>query len=97
MRALEQSELFGGKTEAVCVLCGLSYPVELLVAAHLKRRSNCTIAEKLDFRNIFMRHRGALLPLVIHPGEIVLRSEVGKGSTFSVWIPDCPEAKAPSA
>jgi hypothetical protein len=43
--------LFGGNEVARCVLCGSEYPVGLLVAAHVKRRSACTQAERDDWRH----------------------------------------------
>lgn len=35
--------------EARCCLCGHALPPDLLVAAHLKRRAECSEAERLDF------------------------------------------------
>ena len=53
---LEQSylrhKLFGGAESATCSLCGRSLPVGLLVAAHLKPRSECSRHERLDAENI---------------------------------------------
>lgn len=44
--------LFGSADESVCSLCGRLLPTGLLVAAHIKPRSECTRAERLDFENI---------------------------------------------
>ncbi|MGM0834042.1 MAG: hypothetical protein ACQEUK_14620 [Pseudomonadota bacterium] len=41
-----------GRPNSKCVLCGEEYPVEFLVAAHIKKRSECSNAEKLDFENV---------------------------------------------
>ncbi|WP_430497373.1 hypothetical protein ACQRWP_21955 [Micromonospora trifolii] len=41
----------GGKT---CALCGRGLPPQFLVAAHIKKRSECTDAEKLDYDNVAM-------------------------------------------
>lgn len=41
-----------GRLSSPCVLCGKEYPLEFLVAAHIKKRSECSNAEKLDFENI---------------------------------------------
>ena len=41
-----------GRLNSQCVLCGEEYPLEFLVAAHIKKRSECSNAEKLDFENI---------------------------------------------
>lgn len=46
--------LFGNKREAKCDICGKSFPVDLLVAAHIKKRSDCELEEKKDFKNIAM-------------------------------------------
>ncbi|MDD1791538.1 hypothetical protein LRP50_00150 [Enterovibrio sp. ZSDZ42] len=40
----------GGK----CQICNKLYPVELLIAAHVKKRSLCSTREKLDIKNIAM-------------------------------------------
>lgn len=37
-----------------CALCGLQLPPEFLVAAHIKRRSECTDQEKRDFDGVAM-------------------------------------------
>lgn len=44
--------LVGNSDKAKCTLCLRDYPVSMLVAAHIKRRSECTDAEKLDFKNV---------------------------------------------
>lgn len=46
--------LFANNKISICGICGKEFPVELLVAAHIKRRANCTIDEKLDYKNIVM-------------------------------------------
>lgn len=54
----EQAELrqrlFGGRDEAPCALCGEVYPVDLLVAAHIKQRAACTDDECRDLDNVAM-------------------------------------------
>jgi hypothetical protein len=47
-----RSKLFGGDEVARCSLCGLSMPVSLLVAAHIKPRSECSRPERLDADNV---------------------------------------------
>jgi hypothetical protein len=37
-----------------CCICGLTYPAELLVAAHIKRRSLCSAEERNDLTNVAM-------------------------------------------
>jgi hypothetical protein len=44
--------LFDGKEHADCSLCGRSLPVGLLIAAHVKPRSECSRRERLDVPNI---------------------------------------------
>jgi hypothetical protein len=39
---------------APCALCGHDYPIEFLVAAHVKRRAVCTDAERHDQHNVAM-------------------------------------------
>eukprot|EP00919_Chromeraceae_sp_WS-2016_P019498 GHVR01046468.1.p1 GENE.GHVR01046468.1~~GHVR01046468.1.p1 ORF type:complete len:174 (-),score=7.07 GHVR01046468.1:606-1127(-) len=41
-----------GRLSSQCVLCGEEYPLEFLVAAHIKKRSECSNSEKLDFENV---------------------------------------------
>ncbi|MEI4463771.1 HNH endonuclease [Exiguobacterium indicum] len=57
-RRIEQSflrrTLFGDKTIGTCHICDKEYPVRFLVAAHIKRRSECSREERLDFRNIVL-------------------------------------------
>lgn len=44
--------LFGQDRFGICCICGKSYPVELLVTAHIKKRCKCTDTEKRDVKNI---------------------------------------------
>lgn len=37
-----------------CGLCGRTFPNELLIAAHIKKRADCTDVERLDLKNIAM-------------------------------------------
>jgi rhodanese-related sulfurtransferase len=54
----EQGELrrrlTGGAAQGACAICGAVFPVDLLVAAHIKRRSLCTEAERRDLENVAM-------------------------------------------
>ncbi|HDR7164634.1 TPA: HNH endonuclease [Bacillus cereus] len=44
--------LFGIKKTCNCGICGEEYPVDLLVAAHIKKRAHCSRQEKLDIKHI---------------------------------------------
>ena len=44
-----RSQLFRNSEKGQCDLCGRELPLSLLVAAHIKPRSTCTTAERLDF------------------------------------------------
>ncbi|MCG8517499.1 MAG: hypothetical protein MI794_05860 [Pseudomonadales bacterium] len=44
--------LFHNRPEDHCSICRKLYPRTYLVAAHLKKRSNCTQSERLDIENI---------------------------------------------
>ncbi|QJR35218.1 HNH endonuclease [Gemmatimonas groenlandica] len=41
--------LLEGNSTALCALCGESFSQDLLIAAHIKRRSDCSHQERLDF------------------------------------------------
>ncbi len=51
-QAFLRAHISGGRPQATCVLCENEYPLEFLVAAHIKKRSECSKSEKLDFDNI---------------------------------------------
>ncbi|MFC1779441.1 HNH endonuclease [Thermodesulfobacteriota bacterium] len=42
--------LMGGKETGRCCICGKELPIQFLVAAHIKKRSECTESEKRDVR-----------------------------------------------
>lgn len=46
--------LFADDIISTCGICGKEFPVELLVAAHIKKRAQCSNDEKLDYKNIVM-------------------------------------------
>ncbi len=48
-----KDNLFQSFQKSFCSICGLKLPVELLRAAHIKKRANCSRNEKLDY-NIVM-------------------------------------------
>lgn len=47
-----RNRLFGGTEEALCALCGRKLPISLMVAAHIKPRSECSSRERRDADNI---------------------------------------------
>jgi len=49
-----RKHLFGRKKVGRCGICNQEYPVQYLWAAHIKKRSECTNEEKLDYKNIVM-------------------------------------------
>jgi hypothetical protein len=51
-QALLRKKLVGTSSIGTCTLCEKTFPVNLLVAAHIKKRSKCNIEEKLDFTKI---------------------------------------------
>ncbi|MCB9797103.1 MAG: hypothetical protein H6741_30830 [Alphaproteobacteria bacterium] len=46
--------LLRGRDAAACDLCGRVYPPGFLVAAHIKRRADCSEAERKDARHVVM-------------------------------------------
>ncbi|PHF12392.1 HNH endonuclease [Bacillus wiedmannii] len=44
--------LFANKNTCRCGICGEEFPIDLLVAAHIKKRALCTIEEKLDIEHV---------------------------------------------
>lgn len=51
-QAFLRHDLLGDVEEAECCICGRRLPPSLLVAAHIKPRSECLRRERLDVRNI---------------------------------------------
>ncbi|WP_424185325.1 hypothetical protein ACOBQX_26000 [Actinokineospora sp. G85] len=49
-----RAHLLNGRAHADCALCGHVFPKRLLVAAHIKQRSECTDPERRDLANIAM-------------------------------------------
>ncbi|MFA5803866.1 MAG: hypothetical protein WC879_04435 [Melioribacteraceae bacterium] len=47
-----REQLFGNKSFFKCGICGKILPLGIMVAGHIKPRSECTINEKKDFINI---------------------------------------------
>jgi hypothetical protein len=51
-QSLLRAYLLNGQKNAACELCGRELPENMLVAAHIKKRSKCRSSEKLDFKNV---------------------------------------------
>jgi hypothetical protein len=49
-----RSYLLGGAQTGTCAVCGQTFPVELLVAGHIKRRTKCTDRQKKDTTNLML-------------------------------------------
>ena len=49
-----REHLFKNKKMAKCGICDKEYPVAFLVAAHIKRRANCSLDEKKDYKSVVM-------------------------------------------
>lgn len=52
-QAFLRKVLFPNDT-AHCAICGREFPVQFLIASHIKRRSACTNLEKRDYANVVM-------------------------------------------
>jgi len=46
--------VLGGQDSSECALCGETFPVDLLVAAHIKRRASCSDAERRNYESNLM-------------------------------------------
>jgi hypothetical protein len=53
-QAVLRRRLFGAQEYGTCALCGETYPVRFLYAAHIKRRSICSESERRDLTSIAM-------------------------------------------
>lgn len=47
-----RSNLFGGKKAGECCICGKTYPIQFLITAHIKKRAECTLPERKDYKHI---------------------------------------------
>jgi hypothetical protein len=64
-----------GKGSHTCALCGRTYPDRLLVAAHIKKRSDCTDQEKVDIPAVAMIACALGCDALFEHGYIVVNSE----------------------
>lgn len=80
-----RSLLFGAASIGLCDLCGSEFPKELLIAAHIKRRSACSNEEKRDHaRNILSLCRFGCDELFERGFVVVKNGRVADGPNPSV-------------
>lgn len=51
-QSILRAHLSNGKKDFNCTICGNVFPLQFLVAAHIKKRSECNHKERLDFANV---------------------------------------------
>lgn len=51
-QAFLRANLLNGEDEGKCVICQNHFPADLLIAAHIKKRSVCNKVEKGDYKNV---------------------------------------------
>jgi hypothetical protein len=80
--------LFGTKQEHTCTICGRVFPAKFLRAAHIKRRADCSVEEKLDYKNNVTPMCTFGCDELFERGYIVVRNgRVGKGQWVGVTPP----------
>ena len=53
-QGLLRKNLLGNSLTGKCGICGVDFPVQFLIAAHIKKRADCTDEEKADIPSIAM-------------------------------------------
>ncbi|NUT51951.1 MAG: hypothetical protein HOV94_32360 [Saccharothrix sp.] len=82
--------LAGGRDTAACALCGESFPLRFLVAAHVKKRASCSEEERRDLDHIAMLACGFGCDVLYESGWIA----VDDGGTVRTVPPeDVPEGQ----
>ncbi|MGW5718902.1 hypothetical protein ACWEVP_22210 [Amycolatopsis sp. NPDC003865] len=76
--------LAGAREFAECALCGDSYPIEFLVAAHIKKRAACTDDERRNLAHIAMLACSFGCDVLYESGWIT----VGADGSVRVRLPD---------
>jgi hypothetical protein len=64
-----------GKRSNTCALCGRTYPDRLLVAAHIKKRSDCSDQEKIDIPAVAMIACALGCDALFEHGYVVVNDE----------------------
>jgi hypothetical protein len=80
-QAFLRHQLFGAVDAAECCLCGRRLPTSLLVAAHIKPRSECSRRERLDAKNVVFSLCLLGCDVLYERGLVAVRS--GGGVRFS--------------
>lgn len=86
-QAALRSLLAGGRDLAACALCGQEYPMQFLVAAHVKKRSLCSDEERRDLRHV------AMLACVFGC-DALYRGRGSPWATTAACTPSRPQAQA---
>ena len=83
-----RQQLFRNGRESECMICGRVFPVNLLRAAHIKRRADCTPQEKRDYQNNVVPMCTFGCDELFERGYIVVLSgRVAKGRRVGVTSP----------
>jgi hypothetical protein len=78
-------QLVKGKTTQQCVICGRLFPIDLLRAAHIKRREGCSLEERLDYTNNVVLMCTLGCDELFERGYIAVREgRVGRGK--AAWL-----------
>jgi hypothetical protein len=80
--------LAGDRTTAECALCGEAFPMEFLVAAHIKKRAVCTDTERRDLGNIAMLACGFGCDVLYESGWITVDREGVVRAHLPADVPD---------
>ncbi|MFB9927036.1 hypothetical protein ACFORO_18950 [Amycolatopsis halotolerans] len=75
--------LADGRVSAPCALCGDEFPLEFLVAAHVKKRAACTDDERRNLRDIAMLACGLGCDLLYEAGWVTV-AETGRIQTVRI-------------
>ena len=77
--------LVGTQTEAQCGLCGRTLPTELLVAGHIKPRSQCSEVERWDFAAVAMLNCALGCDALFERGYITVDGDGQVQSGRAAW------------
>ena len=75
-QAAIRRSLFNGADQGICCICGRHFSVDFLYASHIKKRSACSIDERLDFLNVAAPMCSAGCDTLFERGYITI-SEIG--------------------